>query len=364
MTKRPLMFNFLQKLDYKDVLRRNTNPLELLDKLNISDTGSNQVSPKVLILTKKLDIEADVIGIKLLKNGIDYIKINEEDIPLDFGVEFRVGSKRELFLKLRHKEILAENIKVVLFRYFDPKFLKYLDGFHQMFFEQQWYQLLNCLQTSLMCQWINNPKNTFEAENRLYQLKVAQDLGFRIPDTSITNIPFSGIKFFDQCSKNIVAKVLHHHEIVYDEYSYRFPTSVINSNHFLESDELKYAPVILQERIDISEEIRITVVDQKVYPVRITANKYKNNYSDLHKIEEKFLNFERISIEKNLEKLCINLNRKMGLLLSSIDLVVNKKGEIHFLEINPIGDWNWLEKHVDLGIADSISELISRFVEK
>lgn len=364
MTNRPLMFNFLQKLDYKDVLRRNTNPLELLDKLNINETRRNQVTPKVLILTKKQDLEADLIGIKLLKDGIEYIKINEEDIPLDFGVEFRVGNKKEILLKLRDKEISVENIKVVLFRYFDPKFLKYLDGLHQIFFEQQWYQVFNCLQTSLKCQWINDPKNTFESENRLYQLLVAQEIGLKIPDTSITNIPLSGIKFFDQCSKGIIAKVLHHHEIIYEEYSHRFPTSVINSNHLLESDELKYAPVILQERIDISEEIRITVVNQGVYPVRITASKYKNNYSDLHKIEERFLNFEQIGLEKNLEKLCINLNREMGLLLSSIDLVVNKKGEIYFLEINPIGDWNWLEKHVDLGITDSVSELISSFLEK
>ena len=356
------MFNFLEKLDYRDVLRKNTNPLDLLDKLNIGEARDNQVSPKVLILTKKSDIESDLIGIQLLKNGIDYIKINEEDIPLNFGIEFRVGNKTDILLKLRNKKIIVDNIKVVLFRYFDLKFLKFLTGIRQMYFEQQWYQIFNCLQTSLKCQWINDPKNTFDSENRLYQLLLAQKIGFRIPDTSITNIPSSGIKFFNQHSKGMVAKVLHHHEIIYKKYSHRFPTSIISADCISESNELKYAPVILQERIAISEEIRITVVNRDVFPIRITTNKSK--YSDLHKLEERFLNFEQFKIEKKLEEMCINLNIEMGLLVSSIDLVVDKNGKTYFLEINPIGDWNWLEKHVNLPITDSISKLILNLLEK
>jgi hypothetical protein len=358
VTKKPLMFNFLQKLDYKDILRNNTNPLDLLDRLNIGDVTNNHVSPKVLILTKRMDIESDLIGIQLLKNGVEYIKINEEDVPLDFGAEFRIGRKNGVLLKLRNKEIITENIKVVLFRYFDLKFLKYLTGIHQLYIEQQWYQLFNCLQTSLRCLWINDPKSTFTAENRLYQLLVAQKTGFRIPDTSITNISSAGTRFCNEHPKKTIAKVLHHHEIIHNEFSHRFPTSTITANSLSKTNGIKYAPVILQERIAGREEIRITVVKSKVFPIRITAIKSKNKYSDLHKIEERFLNFEHFNIEKNIEKLCIKLNKEMGLLLSSIDLMVDNKGQIYFLEINPIGDWNWLEKHVDLPITDSVSQLI------
>lgn len=358
MTKKPLMFNFLQKLDYRDVLRNNTNPLDLIDKLKIGDVRNNQVSPKVLILTKRMDIESDLIGIQLLKNGIDYVKINEEDIPLDFGAEFRIGKKNRVLLKLGNKEIITENIKVVLFRYFDLKFLKYLTGIRQFYIEQQWYQLFNCLQTSLRCVWINNPSKTFSAENRLYQLLIAQKNGFIIPDTSITNIPSSGRKFCNELPRKTIAKVLHHHEIIHKEYSYRFPTSVVSAESLSNASGFKYAPMILQERIASREEIRITVVKNKVYPIRITITKNKRKYSDLHKIEEKFLKFEHFNIEKNLEKRCIKLNKEMGLLLSSIDLMVDNKGELYFLEINPIGDWNWLEKHVDLPITDSVSKLI------
>ena len=65
-----------------------------------------------------------------------------------------------------------------------------------------------------------------------------------------------------------------------------------------------------------------------------------------------------------MEKLCINLNRKLGLLVSSIDLVQGKNGELFFLEINPIGDWNWIEKHTNLPITKSIFDLMNGLLNK
>ena len=91
MSNQPFVFNFIEKLDYKRILMNNTNPLELIERLNISKKGNSSTSPKVLILTKKMDIESDLLGIQFLKNGIDYVKITEEDIPLNFHFEFKIG---------------------------------------------------------------------------------------------------------------------------------------------------------------------------------------------------------------------------------------------------------------------------------
>ena len=141
------------------------------------------------------------------------------------------------------------------------------------------------------------------------------------------------------------------------------PTSIVSSNHISRFDGLRYAPVILQEKIPNNKEIRITVVKDKVFPVSITTTKDKNKYSDLHKIEERFLKFESLEIEKSIRKRCVELNKQMGLLVSSIDFVEDKKGQMYFLEVNPIGDWNWLEKHVNSRITDTLSKLILRSLE-
>jgi len=237
----------------------NTNPLELIERLNISKKGNSSTSPKVLILTKKIDIESDLLGIQFLKNGIDYVKITEEDIPIDFHFEFKIGKFNESVLHIGNRKIIPDEIKIVLFRYFDLKFLNYYSGgVYQMYFAQQWYQAFNCLSIGLDALWINNPQRTFDAENRLNQLLSAQKIGFSIPETLITNEMKAAKKFFKRFRKSTIVKVLHHHEIYLNQRSYRFLTNNIETSHLSKFDELTYAPVIFQKKIKNSSEIRVT----------------------------------------------------------------------------------------------------------
>lgn len=355
----------MEKLNYKRILMNNTNPLELIERLNISKKGNSSTSPKVLILTKKMDIESDLLGIQCLKNGIDYVKITEEDIPLNFHIEFKIGKFNDSMLHLGKRKFNIDEIKIVLFRYFDPKFLNYYSGsVYQMYFAQQWYQAFNCLLIALDSIWINNPQRTFESENRLNQLLSAQRLGFSIPETLITNEMEAAKKFFKRFPKSTIVKVLHHHEIFLNQKSYRFLTNNIETSHLSKFNELTYAPVIFQKKIENDSEIRVTVINDKAFSCKISTIKEKRNFSDLHKIKEKELIFSEISLDKKIEKLCIKLNRKLGLLVSSIDFVQGKNGELLFLEINPIGDWNWIEKHTNLPITKSMFDFVNDLLNK
>lgn len=355
----------MEKINYERILTNNTNPLELIERLNISNKGNSHMSPKVLILTKKIDIESDLLGIQLLKNGIDYLKVTEEDIPLNFHIEFKIGKHNDFLLRLGNRKFNPGEIKIVLFRYFDPKFLHYSSrGVTQMYSAQQWYQAFNCLPIALNALWINHPQRTFESENRLNQLLVAQQLGFRTPETLITNQMEAATKFFKRCSRSTIVKVLHHHEIYLNQRSYRFLTNNIEASHLSKFNELTYAPVIFQKKIENDSEIRVTVVNDKTFSCRLSTIKEKRNFSDLHEIREKELKFSEINLSKKMEKLCIKLNRRLGLQVSSIDFVQAKNGELYFLEINPIGDWNWIEKHTNLQITKSIFDFINILLTK
>jgi glutathione synthase/RimK-type ligase-like ATP-grasp enzyme len=79
----------------------------------------------------------------------------------------------------------------------------------------------------------------------------------------------------------------------------------------------------------------------------------------LHKIKEKDLTFSEINLGKKVEKLCIKLNRELGLLVSSVDFVQDKNGGLFFLEINPIGDWYWIEKQTNLPITKSMFDFMN-----
>ena len=84
MAGKPYFFNFVESSSIKKIQNLTIDPQILLDRMNIGKNVTTRAAPTVLILTKKADIESDLVGIQLLKHGIDYVKITEEDIPLNF----------------------------------------------------------------------------------------------------------------------------------------------------------------------------------------------------------------------------------------------------------------------------------------
>ncbi|MDF0680502.1 MAG: hypothetical protein P0116_06005 [Candidatus Nitrosocosmicus sp.] len=362
MAGKPYFFNFVESSSTKKIQDLTIDPQILIDRMNIRKNAAARASPTVLILTKKSDIESDLVGIQLLKHGIDYVKITEEDIPLNFGFKFEIRKNEKSLLYLRNRKINPRNIKIVLFRYFDLKFLNYYTGIFQAFFAQQWYQAFNCLRITLDSTWINDSQKTFDAENRLKQLVTAQRIGLSIPETSITNSILDGKKFFKRYSKSIM-KVLHHHEIILNQRSFKFLTNNMELDHLLSFEDIVYAPVIFQEKIENDSEIRVTVIGDKIFACKLSI-KDKSKYSDLHKIRESKIIFEEINLGKKMEKQCIKLNRELGLHVSSIDLIQSKNGELFFLEINPIGDWYWIEKHTNLPITKSMFDFVNGLLKK
>ena len=56
--------------------------------------------------------------------------------------------------------------------------------------------------------WISHPDATFRASDKIYQLQVANDCGFRIPKTLITQNRDEVMKFFELCGRRIIVKTI------------------------------------------------------------------------------------------------------------------------------------------------------------
>jgi glutathione synthase/RimK-type ligase-like ATP-grasp enzyme len=46
----------------------------------------------------------------------------------------------------------------------------------------------------------------------------------------------------------------------------------------------------------------------------------------------------------------------LGLTFGAIDLIQKPDGEFVFLEVNPNGQWLWLERMLNLGISQAVAE--------
>ena len=100
------------------------------------------------------------------------------------------------------------------------------------------------------------------------------------------------------------------------------------------------------------------MVDDAVHGVTLTAAEpdgsqrcdiRRNNMSDVR--------YEKIDLPDDIRSGLIELMRFYELRFAAIDMVIDVEGNWHFLEINPNGQWAWL----DLAGASNIA-FISRLV--
>src|SRR5207249_3343457 len=110
-------------------------------------------------------------------------------------------------------------------------------------------------------------------------------------------------------------------------------------------EKYSLTPSIFQEYIEKEYELRITVVGEKVFAAKVDSQKQDETKIDWRK--HKTL-FQQYSLPKEISDKCVELTQKLNLSFGAIDIIRNKEGQYTFLEINPNGQWAWLDIEVGL----------------
>jgi len=63
-------------------------------------------------------------------------------------------------------------------------------------------------------------------------------------------------------------------------------------------------------------------------------------------------------LPKTIADKCVKLTKKLGLCFGAIDLALIKDGSYIFFEINPNGQWGWLEEKTDLPMRSALLNML------
>ena len=93
----------------------------LENKLHLSLDKNTNSDKRVLILSRKIDFEADIVSIELLRRGLDYIRLNVEDIPYFFSIAYNVNIDSGVDCQINLQSIITNisNIATVWIRNFE-----------------------------------------------------------------------------------------------------------------------------------------------------------------------------------------------------------------------------------------------------
>lgn len=317
----------------------------------------------ILILSNKWDLTVDFVVKELQNRGHDFLRLNTEDLVLEKAT-VKLPNFQITVTKNKKQYVLTNEINVIWNRrpgkpydFFSEEEKPSLAT--QRYVNDQWYSWLEALQLIPEVTWINSPASNDAMESKIRQLYLASKMGFTVPQTFITNDPVIVKSQIDKFDGKVIAKALYSPLIEEPNMDYFiFANELTDSNFdsYVNSDGIKISPCIIQEPILPKVDYRVTVIGNIVIPAQIASENESSIDTDWRK-QKKGLNFVSCKLPDSVESLCRKYVKECGLLFGAIDLV-EQNNKFVFLEINPNGEWGWLQKPYGFPIAETLADLM------
>ena len=121
---------------------------------------------------------------------------------------------------------------------------------------------------------------------------------------------------------------------------------------------ISICPSYIQNLIEKAFDIRVTTVGESIFATAIHSQENDSTKIDWRKGEIPPLHTKH-NLPSDIEEKCVILLKKLNLKFGAIDLILNKNNKYIFLEINPNGQWAWIEKQLGYNISN---EIVKRFL--
>ena len=316
----------------------------------------------ILIITNERDITSDMVILRLQEQGDSYLRVNTEDFPTRLGISWALadGHVQGEFSSQRGLVDL-HTISAVWYR--RPLKSKPTNSIEssaaRMFAQQESDALLQNIWLTLDCLWVSSPMAIRKTEHKLYQLRLASSMGFEVPKSLVTTDPARAREFCRQV-QDVIAKPIDRGYV--DDPSgddVLIYTNRLRAKDLARLDTVRFSPTFFQACIPRRCDLRVTVVGRSVFATEIHLPKDAMGEVDWRRQEVDRLRHAAHTLSPVLEHRILSFVRQFGLQFAALDFIVTPDDRYVFLEINPNGQWAWIEQLIDTPISSAIVDLLN-----
>jgi Glutathione synthase/Ribosomal protein S6 modification enzyme (glutaminyl transferase) len=189
--------------------------------------------------------------------------------------------------------------------------------------------LTGILSTAFGGEWISHPEATDRASDKLYQLAVARRAGLRVPKTLVTQSRDEVARFREQVGRIIVKPVVGTSgPLLFTQY--------LDDPSALPAASYEACPAVYQEYVEGDRHIRLNCFGDRMYAARLTTD-LLDWRADLT------MPISPWPVPDELARRVRATLRALGLRMGAVDLKLTPEGEPVWLEVNPQGQFLFLE---------------------
>lgn len=321
----------------------------------------------VVVLTCLSDSHADAVGKYLKNQDVRFVRLNSDEYDSNNEISFNLNNKKKFQVYSHGSLIKTGDIISVWYRKPEYSVFKKRSLSEQLIdqFElKQKLVLFNSYATHLAKQnkfCLNRRTDDRAASDKQFQLITAKKMGFKVPDTLITSSDASIRDFITLHNNTSIIKSIGVPIVEAGDRVRGFFTRELTLDLYknLVKKTSFTSPVLLQEKIKKKYELRITVVGNKIFPCKIYGDKKLIHDIDIRKIKPETLEHSEYQLPSKIKNLCFELVKKLNLQYAAIDMAVDIEGNYIFFEINPNGQYQWIENLTGMPISQAIADLLA-----
>jgi glutathione synthase/RimK-type ligase-like ATP-grasp enzyme len=322
----------------------------------------------ILVITDKCDVHADFVTIELRKLGGDIVRMNTQD--MGFNSDFTLGKldlaepwKLKFHFKDSDKTLTSDSFDTIWYRKPEPvePDPSITEEHAQVFVKEEYNYFLRSFYNLYSHKiWVNPFWNLRHASQKLPNLELAVKLGLKVPKTLITNNPEVAREFGEHCHWNLLVKTFHFSGFVVNQTeAWHCFAKHIDKEQFLQfAETINFAPTFLQQYIDKSIELRVTIIGEEVFTAAIHSQEIERTKSDWRAIDSYQIKHTVYDLPVDIAQKLLAFNRHYSLVFSTFDLILTPEGEYYFLECNPNGQWYWIEELTQIPMAKTMAKLL------
>jgi glutathione synthase/RimK-type ligase-like ATP-grasp enzyme len=321
----------------------------------------------VLVITNDHDEHADAVIEELRRRAVTVFRFHPDEFPQASSISIEIRDGRiDGEIRNEHHRVAFHDVCAAWYRRSRALFaplpsLNLLQGDLENFVKVQSSVTLTALFASLQTLWVGQPFKLRRAEVKALQLAEASKAGLLTPATLISNDPDRTADFIETLGDTDCAIKPLIATRVDEVQGARLPlTTTLPRGHAL--DSVAVAPTIFQPYIEKAYELRCVVMGDKIVTAKLKSQDKESARKDWRAAAvdvEGDVDSEVFDLPSPVQAALHRMMRSFAINFASIDMIVTPEGEFVFLDLNPNGQWLWLQEELGVPLVANMADLLT-----
>ncbi len=291
------------------------------------------------------------------------MRLDSADFPASIRItaEFSNGRLTSM-LRVGSDLVSINDISVIWARRPGPPTasLDIIDPVVRQFVTEDARRFLHAFWDMCDCRWLPGaPSRMVASQAKGPQLVRAAKMGFTIPPTAFTNDPATFLEFYRAQKGKVISKITGSMAFPSQEgQEFSRYTETVSTRDVGYANSIAYSPILLQAYIPKRVELRITVVGEKVFAAEIHSQATNRSRHDWRRYDLGTTPYVQHALPIDVAERCVALVKEDGLLFGAIDMILTPDNRYVFLEMNPNGEYAWIEELTGLPISAAIADVL------